>query len=70
MTKASMARNMRGSRDLPTELPFYIEFISLLSSSANDNSEVVSIDSNIDLGMFVSITKNLTVTIHSLQNGQ
>lgn len=51
-------------------MAYYLEFTTLLSSPATDSSEVVSISSSVDLGMFVSMTKNFTVTIHSIQSGQ
>ena len=51
-------------------IPFTIELKVLLSSSVVDNTEIISIDSNIDSGMFIAITKSLNVTIHSIGNGQ
>ena len=51
-------------------LPFRLEFRVLLSSSAIDSSEIIAIDSNYDSEMFVAITKKLSVTIHSIGNGQ
>ena len=43
---------------------------TLHSASPVDSSEVFCIDANVDLGMFIAVTKSNLYTIHSLNNGQ
>lgn len=50
--------------------PFIVEFKTLCSSSNADGCEIVSIDANCDLGVFVAVTKNMTVTVHSIETGE
>ena len=43
---------------------------TLHSASPSDNSEILCIDANVDLGMFIAVTKSNLYTIHSISNGQ
>ena len=43
---------------------------TLHSASPVDHSEIFCIDANVDLGMFIAVTKTNLYTIHSLNNGQ
>ena len=50
--------------------PYAINFKSLQSSANENGIEIVAIDANSDLGMFIAINKGFCVTVHSLQSGQ
>ena len=68
LSKSSMSKKKIWTKN--DFIPFTIELKVIHSSSVVDNSEIISIDSSIDSGMFIAITKNLNVTIHSIGNGQ
>lgn len=66
--KASKSKGPTASFKISS--PYLLELKSLQSSCHIDGTEIVAIDSNVDLGMFCAINKNFCVTIHSLQTGQ